>query len=135
MIQRCTNPQNPEYHNYGERGVIVCGEWKTSFTPFFKDMGERLPGLSLERIDNSAGYSPQNCKWALRSDQNRNKRNNRILTYNGKSQFLTDWAKSLGINKETLANRLRRGWTNDEALSTPRIDMRNAVGGMHKRHH
>ena len=73
MMQRCTNPNSDWYHCYGGRGITVCEEWK-DFRNFLRDMGERPAGLSLERINNDKGYSPDNCKWATTSEQNANKR-------------------------------------------------------------
>lgn len=73
MMQRCTNPKKTGYQNYGGRGISVCDRW-TNFANFFADMGERPLHYSLERKDNNAGYSPENCEWASRSQQNRNMR-------------------------------------------------------------
>lgn len=74
MIQRCTNPNNPAYKNYGGRGITVCTEWKDSFIAFFTDMGKRPERLTLERKNNNLGYSKENCIWDTRINQSRNQR-------------------------------------------------------------
>jgi hypothetical protein len=73
MIQRCTNHGNPNYKNYGARGISVCKRWY-DFTAFYQDMGKRPPNTSLERKNNNLGYYPSNCVWATRNEQNRNTR-------------------------------------------------------------
>lgn len=76
MLQRCNNPKNPSYENYGGRGIAVCDAWK-KFINFYKDMGERPDGMTLDRIDNDLGYYPENCRWATRSQQMLNTRRSR----------------------------------------------------------
>jgi len=120
MLQRCYNPKEPSYSNYGARGISVCPQWRDSFERFFKDMGRRpSPKHSLDRIDNSAGYSPANCRWASKKEQARNQRGNHVLTLKGKSMTVVQWAEVTGISISALRHRLERGWPIAAVLSTP----------------
>ena len=74
IVQRCTNPKNKAWKNYGGRGITVCDRWRDSFDAFVDDMGEKPAGLSIDRIDNERGYEPGNCRWATRAEQHANKR-------------------------------------------------------------
>ncbi len=74
MIARCEYPCSGSYERYGAAGITVCAEWRDSFARFLADMGERPPGTSLDRIDNSLGYAPGNCRWASTRDQALNRR-------------------------------------------------------------
>lgn len=110
MIQRCCNPNNPNYHRYGGRGVSVCTEWRNSFETFLRDMGQPPTGYSIDRIDNEGPYSRANCRWATEKQQQRNKRSNRLITSNGKTQSLAAWSEETGIDYLTLHSRLKRHW-------------------------
>jgi hypothetical protein len=124
MIQRCTNPKNKSWYRYGGAGVTVCNEWKgdTGFETFLKDMGERpTKGFSIDRINNSLGYFKDNCRWATYSQQNRNSSRNDNITFQGVTKCRSDWAKHFGINYETLRMRLKMGWSDERALTTPVI--------------
>lgn len=120
MIARCYNPKCKNYTHYGARGILVCDRWRWSPDSFIDDMGESKPGFSLERIDVNDGYYPENCKWATAKDQARNKRNNRLISFNGITQCESAWAESLGIKRSTLHNRLTvRGWGIEKSLTIP----------------
>jgi len=119
MKQRCTNPKSPEYCNYGERGILLCDRWH-SFSNFIADMGFRPdPSLSIERLDNNKGYEPGNCVWASLTVQNRNRRNNHNITFDGRTQCITVWAQEYEIGLYVLEHRLKRGWSVERALNTP----------------
>lgn len=119
MIQRCTNTNNPDWDHYGGRGITVCDEWMV-FENFYRDMGDCPPwAMSIDRRDNNAGYSPNNCRWATRAEQDRNKRTNRLLTFNGETRCLTEWAEIVGMDPSTLSSRIRGGMDVESALTTP----------------
>lgn len=119
MLQRCLNQKNPSYPRYGGRGITVCSAWRASFESFLADMGERPAGTSINRIDNDGPYSKANCEWATETEQQRNRRSNRPLTFRGRTQSLAAWAEELRIPYFTVHARLRRGWSVDRALSEP----------------
>lgn len=120
MRRRCNNPRNKKYPDYGGRGITICPRWD-SFENFLADLGARpSPEHSLDRRDNDGPYDPKNCRWATLKEQASNKRSNRILTHNGLSQTLTQWAKEVGIKPHALMHRLDRfGWSVERALTTP----------------
>lgn len=100
LIDRCTNPNFPKYNDYGGRGIGVCDRWRYSFENFYEDMGPRPSNKhSIDRYPNNDGnYEPPNCRWATNDEQQRNKRNNRWVEYEGKKMIAADWARYLGIN-------------------------------------
>lgn len=116
MIDRCTNPKHRYFKDYGGRGIAVCGRWR-AFDSFFADMGPRPSALhTLERKDGNAGYGPDNCVWATRTEQARNRRSNLILTINGQSRCAAEWAELVGIKADTLRRRIYRGLSPEEAV-------------------
>lgn len=120
MKERCGNEKCKQFHFYGARGITVCERWVNSFANFYEDMGERPPGkgFSIERIDNSKGYSPDNCKWATSLEQARNTRRNHRLTFKGRTMCVTEWAGELNIPRAVLFYRIRRGWETKKILTT-----------------
>lgn len=120
MRDRCCNSNHRQYQYYGGRGITVCDRWMHSFDNFLSDMGEPIDGLSLDRKDNSKGYCKENCRWATRTEQQRNRRNTVILEFDGTANSLPYWAEYAGVKVETLRNRIfQLGWSVDRALTTP----------------
>lgn len=118
MVNRCHNPNNPNYQNYGAKGITVCKRWR-NFENFMVDMGERPPGMSIDRTNNSKGYTPTNCKWATDAEQALNKTTTRFVVYKGEKLCVSHWAKKLGMRHDTLTLRLNAGWPIEKALTTP----------------
>lgn len=118
MKMRCNGVNDPSYPRYGGKGIKVCERWK-KFKNFLEDMGERPPGKTLDRIDNTGNYSPENCKWSTKKEQQRNKSNNRVIFYQGKSQTLAGWVEEFNLNKATISKRLQSGWEIDRVFSVP----------------
>lgn len=119
MICRCVNVNHKNFADYGGRGITVCARWRNSFEAFFEDMGGRPAGTSIDRIDNAKGYYKENCRWATKIQQVRNKRTNRLLTLNGVTHCSAEWSELLGFRENTIALRIRLGWSDERILTTP----------------
>lgn len=119
MKKRCFNKNDPAYKNYGGRSITVCKEWlgRNGFVNFYEDMGKRLSGTSIDRINNNLGYFKENCRWATRKQQQRNKRNNKLITYKGKTLCLAEWSEKLNIKYYTIQKRLHYGWSIEKAFN------------------
>ena len=107
MKERCLNKSHKSYKDYGGRGITICREWM-KFENFYKDMGDRPPKKTLDRINNDKGYFKKNCKWSTSKEQSNNKRNNWILIYNGKAQTIEQWSKELKIIFHIFRNKIQR---------------------------
>lgn len=119
MRGRCDRPSNQRYKRYGGRGITYDKRWR-KFENFLIDMGECPPGLTLDRIDNNGNYCKDNCRWATHAEQNRNHSRNRLITFNGETKTMADWADSLGMQRGTLRCRLDwYGWSVEDALTLP----------------
>lgn len=117
MINRCTNKNGEDYHNYGGRGITVCDRWMNSFENFLADMGEKpSKKMSIDRINNDGPYSPDNCRWATNKEQSLNKRTNALLTIKGVTKTQTEWAYYTGINQSKISRRTRSGMSDAQAL-------------------
>lgn len=117
MKQRCYNKNSSQYKNYGARGIKVCDRWINSFENFLLDMGVKEDGMSIDRIDVNGNYEPSNCRWANKYEQQRNRRNNRVLTFNGISMTAREWSKELGIHEATISTRVLSGYPIEMVLS------------------
>lgn len=104
---RCFNPNVVNYPQYGGRGISMCKRWADSFEEFLADMGECPPGLTLDRIDVNGDYEPRNCRWAAIAVQARNKTNNILVTHEGETMILTDFARRMGVSYKALRKRVR----------------------------
>lgn len=134
MIRRCTNPNRAGFKNYGGRGIKVCLGLKSSPLELIRTIGKRprfrrKRHYSVDRVDNDANYScgkcnecrknkwPMNLKWSTQRIQTRNTRNNRLITINGETKCMADWAESSGVVIQTISSRLRRGYSGTDLLA------------------
>lgn len=119
MIARCTRPSSKGWQLYGGRGIKVCERWQ-KFVAFIEDMGPRPgPRYTVERVDNSGNYTPENCRWATFTEQARNTRKNRTLTAFGQTRTIAEWAEITGLKYMTLYQRVATyGWDTERALTT-----------------
>lgn len=129
MKQRCYNPNNLMFKNYGGRGIVVCDEWRYDYIAFEKWSMENgyKAGLTIDRIDNDGNYCPENCRWVTHTVQARNKRKSIFVTINGVTKCLFDWADEYGIQHVTMTHRWRRGWRGAKLISPPDYRMRNSL--------
>ena len=138
--ERCYRVNGPKYKTYGARGIKMCDRWKHSFENFLADMGNRPDphpakgAYSIERIDNDGDYCPDNCKWATIDEQANNTRANRFITHKGETLTLMQWSRRTGVRRETIANRINKGWDIERALyeSTDSFKRMITIGGITK---
>jgi hypothetical protein len=116
MKQRCSNPNDPAYKDYGARGITVCSRWVESYEAFMVDMGTRPAGWSIERIENNGNYEPTNCKWAPMSVQQRNRRGNVLVALYGVEMILSDACRKLGAAPTHAYWYINKGCTAQEAV-------------------
>ena len=123
MRQRCLNPNNPNYKNYGERGIRICSDWlgEDGFANFYEWAVEKgysdTVKTTLDRIDVNGNYEPSNCRWADYVTQANNMRNNRLITYQGETHTVSEWARITGLKVGTINSRLRRKKEIEQVLS------------------
>jgi hypothetical protein len=119
MHSRCSDRNSVGWANYGGRGIVVCERWH-NFAEFLKDMGKR-PGLeySIDRINVNGNYEPGNCRWATVKQQQRNRRNNVVLTYAGQTKTIAEWVEITGLSRSKIESRIKRGMPVGQVLALP----------------
>ena len=118
---RCLNKKDNHYNRWGGRGITICEEWLNDFMNFYDwaMVNGYQENLSIDRIDNNGNYEPNNCRWSTIKEQNRNQRTNNLITYNGETLCLIEWAEKIGIKSNTLWNRLNLyKWSIEKTLTT-----------------
>ena len=119
MLARCYNKNDHHYSSYGGRKITVSNDWH-KFENFYRDMGDASEGMTLDRIKNNESYSKENCQWASKKQQANNRRTSRLITFDGTTQTLSQWADSYGIKMHTLHSRINLyGWKIKDALTLP----------------
>ena len=122
---RCCNPKNQAYKNYGGRGINIWSEWLDKENGFMNFYNWAMAngyndGLTIERIDNDGNYSTDNCRWATVKEQANNRRSNVLVTHNGKTQTMKEWAHDVGIPYKAVWARMQKlGWSSERALTEP----------------
>lgn len=119
MRGRCLNPNNQNFRQYGGNGIGICAQWEDDFDRFYADMGDRPASHTLERINGALGYTPENCRWATRAEQVKNRVYTITVTHSGETKTLAEWAKSLDVPYYTLWNRIRSQGMSPEKPSLP----------------
>lgn len=130
MKARCYRKTMKRYERYGGRGIIVCDKWKNSFIAFknWAMANGYQDDLTLDRINVDGNYEPSNCRWISNIEQQSNRGNNRMITYNGETKTLTQWAKKIGLGVKTLQGRIDDGWSIEKALTTPKLTSKDMIG-------
>ncbi len=121
MKQRCNNPKDTAFRNYGGRGIKVCERWDKSYKAFEADMGERPHKYELDRIDTEGDYTPENCRWISHQENLRNRRNTVCVTIEGTEYKLCELSEKYGVERGVIVGRVNRGLSFDDVVSTERF--------------
>lgn len=118
--RRCLDASDALFPYYGGRGIAMCERWRDSFEAFLSDVGRRPSRAhSIDRIDNNGPYEPGNVRWATRTQQGRNRRNNLRATIDGETRLVIEWCEALGLNYKRVHNRMAHGWSAEDAITRP----------------
>jgi hypothetical protein len=117
MKSRCYNDQDKKWDRYGGRGIKIQHDWIDSFEAFYRDMGPKPRGMTIDRINTNGDYTKDNCRWATQKTQQNNRTNNKILVVNGEAMTMQLASEKYGISSDKVQQRLKRGWTEMQALS------------------
>lgn len=120
MKYRCNNSNASNYYMYGGKGIKVCERWQNSFQNFYADMGDKpTPEHSIDRVDSKGDYTPDNCRWATKKEQARNRKTSRPITYKGVTKTVIEFCEEYGFKHHQLLHRLNIGWSVEKSLLTP----------------
>jgi len=121
MKRRCYDKNNKRYENYGGKGVIVCSEWLSDYLNFreWALSNGYESNLTIDRMNVNGNYEPKNCRWATAKQQANNQTRNRILTHEGISRTMSEWAVHLNVTYSTINHRIQRGWNMERIVNTP----------------
>ena len=134
--RRCYNTRTQRYKDYGGRGITMCDEWLENYDNFidWALSNGYDETLTIDRIDNDGNYEPSNCRWITKKAQNRNKRTNVMVEYNGEMKCLRDWCDELNLPYDATHNRITKGWDVERAFTEPLFDAENSVARIAREH-
>ena len=133
MKNRCSNPNNYRYKRYGAKGITVCKDWKENYESFYNwaisngyiENSEKK--YTIDRIDNSKGYCPENCRFLSIQEQQSNKTNNHLITYKNETHTVSQWSRILNINVQTIFTRIEKGLSVEEILSCEKLNKKEVI--------
>jgi hypothetical protein len=131
IVERCKNPNSPAFSRYGGRGIGICKEW-VRFEDFFRDMGKCGAGMTIERVNNDEDYGPDNCKWATRLEQSRNRSSSKRLDAFGEFKTIAEWSEDerCAVTRNVLYQRASRNWPPELAITSPNISKGYTIQGV-----